>query len=665
MAMEVTPVSVVAVRAAVGIGTGSVVCSTDLGGSGAAMSEGEASIPVGTVVGGRWRMTGFLGAGGFGQVLLAEDVSELRLGQAAVKVLHPNTSPQERQSFLGEVKKIAVLRHQNLVGYLDSGLLQLDEHGEIRPYLVTELCERSLGDHVAASPSGVLSAEETQHVLQDVVAGLAHLHDRGLIHRDIKPGNVLAADGHWKLADFGLMRDLTASGAYHRGDHLIGTPLYMAPELFSTSMATAPSDVYAVGVVAHLCLAGRPLHGGTGPALVHNIATQPPSIEPSIDANLAELIRWCTAADPARRPTAAELVDRVPTIRPAGRTVAVSPPLPPSPTPAPIPTPGLVRSGDTIGAPTAPRHTDLAPPPAAFRGAGPAPTGSPPRRWLVPVGAAVVIALALAGMAVAAVSLRGQGDEQQEARGGEPGEQTDPSGEPPADPLDSAPASGADGGGDAADAGVEVGEGVEIGRSSPGSAASSATVADPLSHLDGAPCSSGSVDQVVVTNRHDVAVDYRLSVNHQDADGVRIDESFDTATAVPPGASALLAMAPTEPGAVGCQVAELVAEPSDPFLLDDFDSVAIEQCVRTSDTGADVTFTVSNPLDVVASIEVSIVVTDAAGLIIDEWFSESVDQVAPGERVRSDVSWTYFNLGAVDPGAPLSCTVSWLDIRPA
>jgi hypothetical protein len=190
-------------------------------------------------------------------------------------------------------------------------------------------------------------------------------------------------------------------------------------------------------------------------------------------------------------------------------------------------------------------------------------------------------------------------------------------------------------------------------------------VADPLTHLVDEPCSSGSVDQVVVTNLHDQAIDYRLTINHHDQGGVRIGESFDTATAVPPGGSALLAMAPFDDGAVTCDIAELVATPTDAFLLDDFDIVEVEQCARTSDTGADVTFTVTNPLEVNASIDVSIVVADTSGVIIDEWFSEGVDQVAPGERVRTEVNWTYFNLGAADPSAPIDCVVSWLNLEPS
>ena len=239
----------------------------------------QASIADGALVGNRWRILGRLGEGGFGQVYRAVDESPVGLGQAAVKVLHPNTSPQERDEFLREVQKIATLRHQNLVGYLDSGHHRVEHPhggGEIRPYLVTELCAGSLSDRLAAEQSRTLPTPELLVVLAHMAAGLAHLHDRNLIHRDIKPANVLYADGSWKLADFGLMRDLSRTGSYHRGDLLMGTPVFMAPELFTTTTATAASDMYAVGVLAHLCATGRPLHIGSGNALAHNVTSTPP-----------------------------------------------------------------------------------------------------------------------------------------------------------------------------------------------------------------------------------------------------------------------------------------------------------------------------------------------------------------------------------------------------
>ncbi len=273
------------------------------------------SIAPGTTLGGRWRLVGLLGAGGFGEVFEAEDTSEVNLGRAAVKVLHPYISPRERASFVNEVQKVAGLRHQNLVGYLDSGLYRTGPsnspiEGEIRPYLVAELCTGSLGDLIK-EPNQVVGRDLLLSVLADVLAGLTHLHQHGLIHRDIKPANVLHNGGSWKLADFGLMRDLTASGVYRRADALIGTPMYMAPELFQEPVATRASDIFAVGVMTHICATGRVPFARNGEMPTPNVAAGRLALAPDLDPQLALIVASSIDPDPARRPEATELANMV------------------------------------------------------------------------------------------------------------------------------------------------------------------------------------------------------------------------------------------------------------------------------------------------------------------------------------------------------------------
>jgi serine/threonine protein kinase len=288
----------------------------------------EGSLATNTIIGNRWRIVGYLGAGGFGEVLEAIDESEVGLGRAAVKVLHTHTSPLERSEFLREVQKIAILRHQNLVGYLDSGLHHHPNgSATARPYLVTELCDGSLTDHLARHPDGRLSTDQTITVLDHVIAGLVHLHERKLIHRDIKAANVLQAGATWKLGDFGLMRDLTATGSYHRDGAPIGTPLYMAPELFAQATTTGASDVYAIGVLAHVGATGRPLHRGSGPALLHNIAAGAIVISPDLDPVLGRFVAMTTARDPAARPSAFELAQLLHGGSPTTRRSLGPPPL--------------------------------------------------------------------------------------------------------------------------------------------------------------------------------------------------------------------------------------------------------------------------------------------------------------------------------------------------
>ncbi len=377
----------------------------------------EASI-VGTVIGDRWRVTELIGRGGFGQVFACHDESDIAIGDAAVKLLHANTTPLERSEFLREVKQMAQLRHQNLVGYLDSGLHAIGD--DVHPFLVTERCDRSLGDRLAAAadhrgldpggeaPARPLDGPEATAVLSDVLDGLVHLHERQLVHRDLKPANVLWGDGAWKLADFGLMREVTATGSYHRGDQIVGTPRFMAPELFTTGRATAAGDVYAIGVLAHLLVTGRTVHGGSGLALVNAVTSSPPELDRRISGPWAAWIAGALVTEPERRPTARQLRDQlgrlgdVPALtaappRPMSATTLVTdrPSAWPPPAGGPAATrpaepdrygPGPTGSGPTPTDPTATRTVDrpVAAPtgpsgPTGAAGAGPwaAPPSTP------------------------------------------------------------------------------------------------------------------------------------------------------------------------------------------------------------------------------------------------------------------------------------------------
>jgi len=274
-------------------------------------------LSAGQVVGGRWLLGQELGHGAFGQVFAAEDRSAVSLGQAAIKVMHPSTSPRERAAFHDEIRKVVALRHQNLVAYLDSGEY-VDEEGSAHLYLVTELCQYSLQDWLDRTPGG-LAPDQAERLLNDISAGLGYLHGRGTLHRDLKPGNVLLGGADWKLADFGLSRDLSATGHYHHGDQLMGTPRYMAPELFERGAAAPAADVYAVGVTLHQALTGRLVHEGSSDvALIVAITTQPPVIDPGLPPEWRHLIGRCLDRDPSRRPAAADL----PAVLAAGRTGA-------------------------------------------------------------------------------------------------------------------------------------------------------------------------------------------------------------------------------------------------------------------------------------------------------------------------------------------------------
>ncbi len=265
-----------------------------------------AGISAGVEVGGRWHLGGQLGQGALGQVFRADDSSTLNLGAAAVKVLHPSTGPREREAFHEEIRKVASLRHPNLVAYLDSGEHH-DDDGRPHLYLVTELCRYSLQAYLAREP-GRLTAHQCERLLADMAAGLGYLHSRQLLHRDLKPANVLlGGDDGWKLGDFGLPGAMRATGRYHHGAAVMGTPRYMAPELFEDGAASAASDVYAAGVTLHQALTGRTVHEGTDVALLVQVTTTSPKIHRDLPPHWRRLIEQCLERDPADRPGASQL----------------------------------------------------------------------------------------------------------------------------------------------------------------------------------------------------------------------------------------------------------------------------------------------------------------------------------------------------------------------
>ena len=614
----------------------------------------------GTVVGSRWRIDGELGRGGFGEVFLTTDVSPVGLGSAAIKVLYGATSPAERDDFLREVQKIAQLRHQNLVGYLDSGLLTLDSPSgrEIRPYLVTELCERSLADHLQAQPAGVIDRTAALEVLDDVCAGLAFLHGRSLIHRDIKTANVLVADRTWKVADFGLMRDLSTTGAYHRGAALMGTPLYMAPELFSTPTATAASDVYAVGVLAHVCLTGRPLHAGSGPALFHAITSSDPAVDDALDPDLAGLIRWTTAKDPAQRPSAAVLADHIRHLRSAGPVPAAPRPAVPPPSPVPQPTPSagvMAASGPT---------SVVGPPPA------PAASGSPstgPTHVAaaggsrLPLVVGIVTAAALlaavagwllvrddAGTRPAALSSADAADAFDDQEAGTADDDVSPG---TTNPEITAPD-------------VTVPDVTVPDVTAPLTASA---VPDPESHLDQPLCAdAGPAGVVGLTNRHEAAVDYRVHVEHLDDAGVRVSEAYETILGLRPGDEARLDVTPVEDGAARCSIVSFDVTETDPAAVDAVDAVVIDACVLDEFFGNwyDITFTVTNPTDSRADAEVGFAIVDDAGRRIDDSFTNSVFGIGPGSAVRSETSEVFWAMDNVDEPVA-ECVVTWVELSPS
>jgi hypothetical protein len=257
----------------------------------------------GTVLGGRYVLDDQIGYGGYGEVWRATDTVLTR--PVAVKLLHPRYTRRSEAlaRFRAEARHAGGLSHENIAQVFDYG----EPADGQPPYLVMELIDGPSLETVLTG--GPLRDVRTMDIVAQAAAGLQAAHAAGLIHRDIKPGNLLLAPGGIvKITDFGISHTigslpLTASG------ELIGTPGYLAPERAMGERATPASDLYSLGMLAYECLAGTPPFRGTPleVALAHRDRPLPP-LPPSVAVGVAALVMRLVAKDPARRPNdAAEI----------------------------------------------------------------------------------------------------------------------------------------------------------------------------------------------------------------------------------------------------------------------------------------------------------------------------------------------------------------------
>ncbi|GAA3423735.1 hypothetical protein GCM10018953_09180 [Streptosporangium nondiastaticum] len=253
------------------------------------------------LLGGRYRPLGRIATGGMGEVWRARD--ELLGREVAVKLLrrHVAADPDFRERFRMEARIAA--------GLSDPGIAQVFDYGEADDvaYLVMELVP---GDSLATilKRSGRLSVEDTLDMVEQTARALAAAHRSGIIHRDIKPGNLLVTEtGTVKITDFGIARALEAAPMTQTGT-VLGTAQYVSPEQASGERLTVATDVYSLGVVAYECLAGRPpfvSETQVAIALMH-IGQEPPPLPESVPQAVRDLVMRCLAKDPGSRPAGAE-----------------------------------------------------------------------------------------------------------------------------------------------------------------------------------------------------------------------------------------------------------------------------------------------------------------------------------------------------------------------
>ncbi|MBB1242666.1 Stk1 family PASTA domain-containing Ser/Thr kinase [Streptomyces durbertensis] len=269
---------------------------------------------VGQTLDGRYRVAARIAVGGMATVYRATDTRLDRV--VALKVMHPalaaDTAFVER--FIREAKSVARLAHPNVVGVFDQGT------DGTYVYLAMEYIEGcTLRDLLGRR--GALSPRAALDVLEPVLAALGAAHRAGLVHRDVKPENVLIGDdGRVKVADFGLARAVDAQTAASTTS-VMGTVSYLAPEQIEDGSAGTPVDVYACGVMLFETLTGAKPHTGSTPAQIlysHlNRPVPPPSSRvPGLALALDGLVERATDRDPARRPAdAVELLHDLRTVR--------------------------------------------------------------------------------------------------------------------------------------------------------------------------------------------------------------------------------------------------------------------------------------------------------------------------------------------------------------
>jgi Protein kinase domain len=370
------------------------------------------------VLSGRYEIGPLLGRGGMADVY---DAVDTRLNRAvAVKVLRPAMAsrPDVRRRFEDEARAAAKLSHNNVVAVFDTG----EDDGV--PWIVME---RLSGESLASRlvPGQPL---ETVWVLQmagDVLGALSAAHAAGVVHRDIKPGNILIGDdGCAKVTDFGIAKSVETVGDSTTAGLLLGTPRYLSPERVAGKASTASSDIYALGVVLYEALSGRRAYEGDTPMTVaHAVqSTAPPplsQLRPDLPADLIALVDKAMARDPARRfATAREMaaalaaVQGEPFVDDAGADATVE----------------VAREAWAAGSPD-PTSIAAAVPLAAAQERWEGRVGAfSPRTW-VPVAVGVLVILLLAALAIGQNSGGGTAGTQEAAGGGSASAQTSPEGQ--------------------------------------------------------------------------------------------------------------------------------------------------------------------------------------------------------------------------------------------
>ncbi|MCD9903360.1 protein kinase [Streptomyces sp. MT29] len=433
----------------------------------------------GAVAGGRYQLRDLLGEGGMASVYLAYDSALDR--QVAIKTLHTELGREQsfRERFRREAQAVAKLQHTNIVSVFDTGEDELG--GALMPYIVMEYVEgQPLGSVLADDirQYGAMPADKALKVTADVLAALETSHEMGLVHRDIKPGNVMMTKrGIVKVMDFGIARAMQSGvTSMTQTGMVVGTPQYLSPEQALGRGVDARSDLYSVGIMLFQLLTGRiPFDADSPLAIAYAHVQEEPvapstinrSVTPAMDALVARALK----KNPNERfPSAAAMRDEIarvlnasggqtgapvivagggPANSGAGVGSAVFPPVDqatPAPQsvqtpyqphpqppyqsgpynqPAQTPTPGYGYPQAAQGYPTPGPLAHHTPPPYTINpqhqtAVGTTGGGSSRRNMPVIVGSIVVALLAVGGL-ITALALQDDGKDDEAGKGGDPG----------------------------------------------------------------------------------------------------------------------------------------------------------------------------------------------------------------------------------------------------
>ncbi|MEU0562697.1 serine/threonine-protein kinase [Dactylosporangium sp. NPDC006015] len=350
----------------------------------------------GDVLGDRYRLDEFVASGGMGQVFRATDKTLNRT--VAVKVLLPGLTRDAEFGvrFRAEARIMASVGHKGVVGVYDYG-----ETPEGTMFLVMAFVEgRPLGERITRE--GALPADETMAIVAQAADALHAAHSNGIIHRDVKPNNLLVGhNGAVTLVDFGVARSADVTSVT-KVNAVIGTALYMSPEQASGKPISPATDIYALGAVAYHCLTGAPPFTGNSPLeiAIKHLQDDPAPLPETVPAGVRAVVERAMAKDPEDRfPTAAALAA-------AARDAQVA----------------TLQDQDLAFVPAAAtrRSATMASPRTAANGRPGSSGAKPDRPAWIPVAIGLALLVMAGGVVLAAIALS-QGDKKGDAPSGVPG----------------------------------------------------------------------------------------------------------------------------------------------------------------------------------------------------------------------------------------------------